>query len=136
MTKKILIVDDDEAILEAVRIAIESEGYNVKTLVDGDKIDQVVRSFKPDLILLDLLLSGRNGSEITQELKSYPDIKNIPVVIISAHPAAKTTAFAGGADDFLAKPFDLDDLFNIIEFHLKPKDIPNKIKKNTYFQAE
>ncbi len=115
---KVLIIDDDEAILEAVRIAVESEGYEVKTLIDGENAKEYIRTYHPDLVLLDLLLSGKDGSEITRELKSEADLKTVPIVIVSAHPAARVTALESGADDFLAKPFDLDELFTLLKKHI------------------
>ena len=113
--KKVLIVDDDEAILEAIKIAIQGEGYAVETLTDGEEAMGKALEFKPDIILLDLLLSGRDGSEIAKEFKETAFAKDIPIVMISAHPNAHKSASESGADHFLAKPFDLDDLFGVLE---------------------
>jgi len=112
--KKVLIVDDDEAILEAIQIAIEGEGYSVETLTDGEEALDKAKKYKPNVILLDLLLSGRDGSEIVKEFKTNNGVKDIPIVMISAHPSAKKSALDSGADHFLAKPFDLDELFKVL----------------------
>lgn len=116
--KKILILDDDPGILEALRIAVETEGYDVKTEGEPANLVKKVRIYKPDIILLDLLLSGFDGTVIVRELKKNKDTKNIPVVILSAHPTAKKSAEEAGADDFVAKPFDVDTLFAVIEKHI------------------
>src|SRR5690606_28199886 len=98
--KKVLVVDDDEAILEAVSIVLESEGYDVKTILDGEQTFKVVDEYQPDLILLDLLLSGREGNEIASDLREQENAKTIPIVIISAHPNARETAKNSGVDGF------------------------------------
>lgn len=119
--KRVLIVDDDEAILEAIKIAIQGEGYAVETLTDGEEAMGKAMEFKPDIILLDLLLSGRDGSEIAREFKESSLVKNIPIVMISAHPNAHKSADESGANYFLAKPFDLDDLFKVLERYTNGK---------------
>jgi DNA-binding response OmpR family regulator len=110
---KILIIDDDESILEAMQIAVESQGHDVETLKDGEKAAEVVGKFKPNLILLDLLLSGLDGIQVINDLKSV-GINETPIIMISAHPTAKETALGSGATDFLAKPFELEELFSVI----------------------
>jgi DNA-binding response OmpR family regulator len=113
--KKLLVVDDDEAILEALRMALETFGYSVETLSRGDEVLKKAISFMPNLILLDYLLSGTDGIEILLALRKNRKTANIPVIIISAHPSAKKNALEKGADGFLAKPFDLDELANTIK---------------------
>lgn len=110
MAKKILIVDDDESILDAVAMILEEQGYTVKTTFKGDETYKKVDSFKPDLIILDVLLSGKDGREICKNLKESLPTKQIPIIMISAHPNAEKTIKACGANDFLPKPFDTDEL--------------------------
>lgn len=117
--KRILIVDDDEAILDAISIAITSEGYKVETLTEGDNTLARARDFKPNLILLDFLLSGKDGSEIVKDIKNDNTLKDVPVIIFSAHPSARETALGSGADEYLAKPFDIDHLFKLINRLIK-----------------
>jgi len=104
--KKILLVDDDDGIVDAVKMILEDEGFDVTTIEDGNKVLKTVRVIKPDLVLLDLLLSGTDGREILKELKKNKVTATIPVIMISAHPTARDSAFESGADGFLAKPFD------------------------------
>jgi len=119
MKRKILVVDDNPSILEAVELILSSEGYDVKTLLQGDQTYETVIKYKPHLLILDLLLSGKNGQEITKELKASPKTKDIPVVIISAHPEAKKSAENAGAEGFLEKPFDVADLLDTVTSFLK-----------------
>lgn len=119
MKKKILVVDDNPSILEAVELILSSEGYDVKTLLQGDQTYETVVSYNPNIIILDLLLSGKNGQEITVELKASQKTRDIPVVIISAHPEAQKSAEKAGAEGFLEKPFDVADLLSTITSFLK-----------------
>jgi DNA-binding response OmpR family regulator len=113
--KKILIVDDDEAILEALKAVMEMSGYDVEITTDGQEVEAIVHNQHIDLILLDLLLSGSDGSEITKSLRESGIGKKIPIIILSAHPNAKESAIQCGANDFIAKPFDLSDIVTVVE---------------------
>lgn len=112
---KVLVVDDDVDILEAVEMTLESVGYETYALDEGENIVDEVISYKPDLIILDVLISGKDGRTICKELKDYSKTKDIPVIMMSAHPSAKETSYKCGADDFIAKPFDIDDLLDCIK---------------------
>lgn len=114
-TKRVLIVDDDTSILEALDLTFQSFGYQTHTLPSADGVDVVIHEFKPDLIILDVLLSGADGKVVCTNLKHNPKTKNIPVIMVSAHPDLGNSARACGADDFLEKPFDLDILLNKAE---------------------
>ena len=108
--KKILVVDDEPDILEFLQVILEEEGYLVLTSQKAEYLEQLHNGGLPDLILLDVLLSGKDGREIVKYLKSQEETRDIPVIMFSAHPSAEETARAAGADDFLAKPFDIDVL--------------------------
>ncbi len=119
MSKKILVVDDDEGILEAFELMLTSAGYEVETSTkNGDYIGQKLKN-TPDLIILDVLLSGTDGRYICKKLKSQKHTKHIPVIMISAHPDAKETAFEAGADDFIPKPFEMNDLLEKVAQYIK-----------------
>jgi DNA-binding response OmpR family regulator len=109
-SKRILVVDDEPDILEFLQVILEEEGYQVVTSQKAEFLDQLHNGGLPDLILLDVLLSGKDGREIVKYLKRKAETKAIPVIMISAHPSAEETARAAGADDFLAKPFDIEVL--------------------------
>ncbi len=117
MNQKILVVDDEESILEVVQIVLEGEGYQVQTSQNGECF-QNLNGDLPDLILLDVLLSGEDGREICKQLKSDEKTVHIPVIMLSAHSDASRVADTSGADDFLEKPFDVDVLIEVVEKHL------------------
>ena len=107
---KILLVDDEPDILEFLQVILEEEGYTVATTEKGDYVEKLHDGDLPNLILLDVLLSGKDGREIVKHLKHQEETKHIPVIMFSAHPSAEAPARAYGADDFIAKPFDIDVL--------------------------
>lgn len=115
-TKKILVVDDDLDILDAFQFLLEDAGYKVTTTEKGEYAENLhdTNGGLPDVIILDVLLSGKDGRLICQKLKSQEDTKHIPIIMMSAHPNAKKSVSQVGADDFLAKPFDADELLALI----------------------
>ncbi len=121
--KQILVVDDDPDILDALQVTLEDAGYAVTTTLKGDYAENLHdgNGGLPDLIILDVLLSGKDGRLICQKLKSQDDTRHIPIIMISAHPGARESVKAVGADDFLAKPFAVDDLLARIAHYLFPK---------------
>ena len=118
MTKRILVVDDDVPIVEGLTYLLEDAGYIVETCTDGSFIYKKYNSNKPDLILLDYMLPGENGGDLTRKLKSKNNTKNIPVIIISASHNIEENVFRAGADDFIPKPYDIYELLDTIERHL------------------
>ena len=106
-------MDDSPAILDVMALALDSEGYEVSTSLTGACFGQMERN-PPDLILLDVLLSGEDGGEICQGLKSDEHTRHIPVILISAHAGLPETAEKSGADGFLVKPFHLTELRDIV----------------------
>ena len=109
-SNKVLIVEDDPDIVLALTILLEDAGYVATATGDGDQMERLITSDPPALLLLDMLLSGRDGREITRWLKEREATRRIPILMLSAHPNAEQEARAAGADDFLAKPFEIDDL--------------------------
>ena len=107
--RKILVADDDPAILEVISLILEDAGYEVKTTVDGQTV-QLAQEYVPDLILLDLWMSGMDGRNICKNLKDDKSTKHIPIIMISANKDTEKIAKEAGANDFLAKPFDMKDL--------------------------
>lgn len=110
--KKILVVDDDPDILDALQFMLEDAGYEVTTTEKGDYAENLrdTNGGLPDVIILDVLLSGKDGRLICQRLKGQEETRHIPIIMISAHPNARQSVKAVGADDFVAKPFDMDEL--------------------------
>ena len=111
--KKILVADDDSGIVDAMEILLEDEGYEVIVTMDGELIHKMYEQ-KPDLVFLDIWMSGINGSTVCQRLKSSDETKNIPIVMFSANRDTEQIAMECGADGFLAKPFDIKELLAIV----------------------
>ena len=116
--KKIFVVDDDPAILLFMEALLEDAGHRVAVSEKGDALEKLVPDDLPHLIILDMLLSGKDGREIARKLKASELTRHIPIIMISAHPGAESAARAAGADAFLAKPFEMDDLLALVEGYL------------------
>jgi DNA-binding response OmpR family regulator len=107
--RAILVVEDEQAIAEAVRARLASEGYEVQVVHDGPQAIAAVRGHRPDLVVLDLMLPGMDGLEVCREIQKD---EWIPVLMLTARTdeADKVAGFAVGADDYLTKPFSLREL--------------------------
>ena len=108
--KKILIFDDDKSILEVISIIFEENGYKVEISETSHDIIQKVTEFQPDLILMDNWIPNIGGVEATKLLKNNEDFKHIPVIYVTANNDIEMLAQKANADDFVAKPFNLEDL--------------------------
>lgn len=113
--KKVLVLDNDEGVLDVMQEALNYEGYQVKIIEETENIFPVINAFDPDLIILDYILSGVNGGEICHQIKANPKTTEIPVMIMSAYPRVIGSLGYYGCDDFIAKPFDLDDIVERIK---------------------
>lgn len=114
--KKIVIADDDPGILDSLCIMLEFEGYQVKCTPIGT--DLLAMDQYPDLVLLDIWMSGVDGRDICKQLKKQPETSNIPIIMISASNEIEHSARAAGANDFVAKPFSISSLLETIEKHI------------------
>lgn len=112
-----MLADDDMAILDSVKILLEDEGYEVDAVSSGAK----VRSLNADLpavLILDIWLAGEDGREICKVLKHQEETKNLPIILFSANQDVQHIAQEVGADDFLFKPFDIDDLLDKVQRYM------------------
>lgn len=107
--RKILVVDDDPKIVKLVEHSLRREGYQVFTAVNGSQALEMVEKFRPDLVVLDLMLPEIDGFEVCKKIKSHQDI---PVIILSARgeEVDKVVGFTLGADDYQTKPFSPTEL--------------------------
>jgi two-component system alkaline phosphatase synthesis response regulator PhoP len=105
--EKILVVDDEEDILELLRFNLSREGYKVSCAASGEEALKLVQSEIPSLIVLDLMLPGIDGLEVTRRLRNDPNAKTIPIVMLTAkgEEADIVTGLELGADDYITKPF-------------------------------
>ena len=118
---RVLIVEDEPALLRALRIDLRARGYEVHTAARGQEaLDQAAR-WPPDAVLLDLGLPDRDGTEVIRELRTW---SNVPVIVLSGRSAAqdKIVALDAGADDYVTKPFAMDELLARLRAALRRED--------------
>jgi CheY-like chemotaxis protein len=124
--KLILVVDDDIDLVEALAMKLESLNYAVAKAYDGVEGFDKIKTRRPDLVVLDVMMPRKDGYQLCDELKQSDDYKDIPVILLTAvtdaisstnytHMGGKTTL----ADDFVSKPIDLDKLMEIVEDNLR-----------------
>jgi DNA-binding response OmpR family regulator len=115
MKKSIWILDDDIDIAEAINFILEDEGYTTQLLKEATHILEDMHARKPSLLILDVLMSGVDGRDICAAIKADPALKSVPIIMVSAHPSAKEDIASYGADYFLAKPFEADELIRLVK---------------------
>ena len=111
----ILVIDDDQAILDAISMALERAGYDVQVSTNGHCLQEISNEQMPDLILLDILLSGEDGRELCTQLKEREETRNIPVILCSAHFSGDVITYLTGASTFLPKPFHVRELLETVK---------------------
>jgi DNA-binding response OmpR family regulator len=117
--KKILILDDDPVILKLLSFLLTEVGYEIQTLSCGDTVFDDIKAFQPDLILMDVMLAGLDGRSICKNIKENHLTSFLPVILISStHHLLQSLDFHGAPNDFIPKPFDIDDLLRKIEKQL------------------
>lgn len=109
---RILVVDDDPDIGIMIKTMLEFHGYLVDVTTKGKAAIDIIRSGNFGLLIMDMLLSGVNGVDICALIKKDKIISSLPVIMISAHPNAKEICLNAGADDFVSKPFDIEELLS------------------------
>ncbi len=114
--KKILVVDDDHDISAVVKMILVSKGYDVLTHDTGLHVPDIVNKFQPNLILLDVRLPGKFGTQVCQELKEVSDYP--PILLFSAHAKEGDSFAICNADGFIQKPFEVKQLISVIQEHV------------------
>jgi DNA-binding response OmpR family regulator len=117
---KILIVDDEKDFLEVITVVLRDSGLDVYSISDSSEVFPIIKSFKPDVILLDVKLGQDNGCEICRDIKRNWETRNIKVLLHSAFTDVAWEWPRFGADGFMLKPYDLPDLLDNIKM-LLPK---------------
>jgi DNA-binding response OmpR family regulator len=122
MTKqKILAVDDDERVLRLLELSLRRGGYQVITATTGELGVEKVRTERPDLVLMDVMMPGIDGFEATKRIRRLPEGRHIPIIFLSAldHKEAKIKGLRVGGDDYVAKPVSTGELLARIEVRLR-----------------
>jgi len=127
MSKKILIIEDEEDVIEIVKTILKTKNYQVFSAINGEEGLKMIKDIKPDLVICDLMMPKVSGLEVCKRLRRDPELKDIPILIMSAigkdskHPE-EFWREGLKADDFISKPFDPLDLLGRIEYVFRRKD--------------
>lgn len=115
--KRVLIVDDEPDIVEAIKFRIEAEGIECIEAFDGEDALAKARSERPDLIILDIMLPKMNGYKVARLLKFDEAYKKIPIIMLTARAQEKDikTGEETGADEYMTKPFDMEQLVEVVK---------------------
>ena len=115
----ILVVEDDPQVARLISLVLGRNGYKSEVVVDGETaMDRAVEK-KPELIVADLSIKGMGGQALCSALKQKPDTKGIPFIVVSGDRDIAEKARQCGADDFMGKPFEFDDLVRLVKKHAR-----------------
>jgi DNA-binding response OmpR family regulator len=119
MSKKILIVDDNEFIVEIMTFILSSNGYEVIALYDGEDVINQIKTDNPDLVILDMMLPGADGREICKAIKGNIETQNLPVIMCTGSDNLNMNMNQEGSpNDVLCKPFNIDSLVDMVAYQL------------------
>jgi len=116
---RILVLDDDADIGTMIKMMLEYKGYPVTVSDRAESAQEIMTNGDIGLVIMDMLLSGVNGTDLCMEFKKDSATSHIPIIMISAHPNAKEICLQAGADEFISKPFDMNDILSKIDRLLK-----------------
>lgn len=133
--KRILLIEDEEELAALLKLQAELSGFKLHVEVDGINGYRAIERERPDLVLLDLSIPGENGFDVCRKIKGHPELKNIPVVIVSGKNTEldMVLGLELGADDFIAKPFSPKVLFSKLKAILRRGKEPEKVTKHIKF---
>ena len=118
---RVLVIDDDLALAEMLQIVLDKEGFDSSTCARGDKALAAFRDYRPDIVLLDLMLPGKDGIRVCQELRQET---GVPIIMLTARSetALVVRGLEVGADDYVSKPFKAKELIARIKARLRRRD--------------
>lgn len=105
--KSVLVVDDQPKVLKFIEIDLKLRGFHVVTSSSGEQALELINSMKPDVVLLDMIMPGMDGFETLKKIRAF---SNLPVIAFSASPGNQDPAMEAGANEFMHKPFDPDNM--------------------------
>jgi DNA-binding response OmpR family regulator len=123
--KRVLVVDDEPGVLRFVKIGLTAAGYDVTTTSSGEEALRLVRDHAPDIVLLDVMMVPMTGFEVLEKLRAF---SQVPVIVFTARSFILEQAIKNGANGFIAKPFQPDELINKIETMLNARDARDDTK--------
>lgn len=118
---RVTVVEDEEALSVLLRYNLESEGYQVETLLRGDEAEMTLRENVPDLLILDWMLPGVSGIELCRRLRQRPETERLPIIMLTARgeESERVRGLAVGADDYVVKPFSTPELLARVKAMLR-----------------
>jgi DNA-binding response OmpR family regulator len=124
-TRRCLVVDDDPAIREILVTNLEAEGMDVATADNGDDAARLARELMPDLVVLDVMMPGRDGYAVLADLKSDPTTAEIPIVLLTAKASDDDVweGWKAGADYYITKPFTIEELMYFVDMAFGPESV-------------
>lgn len=116
MTKTVVLVEDEVNIAEAIRFLLSNEGWRVETLANGANAVEIIRKVQPELVMLDVMLPGKSGFEILDELRADPDLASLPVLMLTARGQSRDREMAvkAGVSRFMTKPFSNAEMLEAV----------------------
>jgi len=118
LRKRVLVVDDEQGIGKVLRIRLGLSGYDVITTTNGSEAVELVRTQRPDIVLLDVVMGDVSGLDVLDRVRNF---SQVPIIVFTGRPEIAQIASKLGANDVIAKPFDVDDLAIKIERVLDSK---------------
>jgi len=115
----ILVVEDDPNVARLIALVLKRKGHVCETVADGNSALLRAREMRPEVIFADLSIKGLGGEALCSALKASPDTREIPYIILSGDRDIAQKAQLCGADDFMGKPFEFDDLVRLVEKHAR-----------------
>jgi CheY-like chemotaxis protein len=111
----ILIVEDDPQVARLIVLVLQRNGHESHVVADGQSALEKAREMKPDMIFADLTIKGMGGEQLCTTLKAHPETKSIPYVVVSGDRDIVEKARLCGADDYMGKPFEFEDLIRLVD---------------------
>ncbi len=124
--RKILVVDDDPHVYKIVNRLLPAERYEIRAVCSGEEAKQAFDDFKPDMLLLDIMMPGMSGIELCHFVRHHPNYQSMLVIMLTAKDSQndRIKAFEYGADEYVTKPFHIDSLARKINFIFEKRDHP------------
>ncbi len=138
MSGHVILVEDEENIAEAIRFLLSREGWSVDVLGDGTKVVETLQNVKPDVLILDLMLPGKSGLEVMQDLRSEQLLKDMPVLMLTARGQSRDREMAeqAGVTRFMTKPFSNSEVLTAVrDLHAQARQHRTALSPNLTDQA-
>jgi two-component system response regulator MprA len=135
---RVLVIDDEENIVEFIRLGLRYEGFQVESASDGEQGITLAQRINPELIILDLMMPGIDGIEVCKRLRDNPTTRDIPILMLTAKDDVRDRIIGldAGADDYLTKPFDFDELMARIRAILRRQNRAKATGASSTSEAE